>query len=119
MTCLSSATEPPAQFSSTSMRPKAACVSRTICATLSSLVTSVRMKRAAGPASVGARLAQRLVDLGNDHLRALGCEQARRGAADAGSAAGDDGDLVCETVHAVVLPVWLRLKDIGGESARR
>src|SRR6188508_327987 len=51
VTGLSSRSEPPAQLSSTSMRPNASLACRTICLTLSSSVTSVRTKRAPAPAS--------------------------------------------------------------------
>src|SRR5229473_304076 len=51
VTGLSSRSEPPAQFSSTSTWPKASRACCTICLTLSSSVTSVRTKRAPAPAS--------------------------------------------------------------------
>src|SRR5437899_10260370 len=51
VTGLSSRSEPPAQFSSTSTRPKASLACCTIRLTLSSSVTSVRTKRAPAPAS--------------------------------------------------------------------
>ena len=51
VTGLSSRSEPPAQFSSTSTRPKASFACCTICLTLSSSVTSVATKRASAPAS--------------------------------------------------------------------
>jgi hypothetical protein len=45
------------------------------------------------------RLAHRVLDIGDDHRGALGRQAPRAGRADAGRAAGDDGDLVGEVFH--------------------
>ncbi len=54
------------------------------------------------------RLIQRLLTAsGDEHVRALGCEAAGRGEADAGCAAGDQGGLACELSHDELLDLCI------------
>ena len=48
------------------------------------------------------------IDVGDDHRRAFGGEQLRRGAADARSRARDEHDLACNPAHAFLPQSFLR-----------
>ena len=48
------------------------------------------------------------IDVGDDHRRAFGGEQLRRGAADARSRARDQHDLACNPAHAFLPQSFLR-----------
>ncbi len=76
-----------------------------------SVTSSWSVWTSAAPASVGALgLKSILAACGHQQARALGGEGARRGQADAGTGAGDEGDLVRESIFC--LRVWTSVGSI-------
>ena len=75
---------------------------------------------AAGLGDLGGDLLERGGATGaHDDLGALRGEELGDGGADAGVCAGDDGDLVCETVHGNPFSAWLAGACVGQRSVER